>query len=391
MGASLLIPVVPKLIATLSGGSLAGASIYGGELAAIFAVIQFIAAPVLGNLSDRYGRRPVLLLSMAAFGLNYLVMGFARSIAWLFLSQAFAGLFGATLATAGAYVADITPGPERAHRFGMIGAANGVGFILGPMIGGILSSYGLRVPFFAAAAIALLNVIYGMLVLPESLPAENRRPFALARAHVLGAFGVLRAIPGVSILLVSILLLRLSLQTLPATWPYFAMQKFDWTPRMVGYTLGMYGAMSIVGQGMLVSRLSRWVGSRGCVAFGLTMAIVGFLGFAFAGSGWLALCFVIPSALGYMSGPTMTGMLSLMVPAERQGELQGALASLVNLSLMVTPPVMTRLYDYYATGEAGVIFPGAPYVAAAALAIGALVLFWPASRAIRPVGQAARN
>ncbi len=380
MGAGLLIPVLPKLIASLAGASLARASLYGGEISALFAAVQFLAAPALGNLSDRFGRRPVLLLSLAAFGVNYLVMGFATSIAWLFISQAFAGLFGATIATAGAYLADVTPGPDRAHRFGLIGASMGVGIIVGPVIGGLLARLGLRLPFFAAAGLSLLNVAYGTFILPESLPPGKRRPFSLARAHVLGAFGQLRGFPVVLRILGASLLMRFALQTLPATWPYFAMQQFRWTPLGVGYSLGAYGTMSILGQGVLVARLTRRFGSRGCVRFSQCMCIAGFAGFAFAGSGAVALCFIVPSALGYMTGPSMTGMMSLRIPAEQQGELQGAIASLTGLSMIVTPPVMTHLYQAFTVGVAGWVFPGAAYLAAAVLAAGSLVLFSRATR-----------
>ena len=380
MGAGLLIPVLPKLIAALTGQGLAHASLYGGELSAIFAVVQFVAAPMLGNLSDRFGRRPILLLSMAAFGVNYVVMGFAGSIVWLFISQAFAGLFGATIATAGAYLADVTPDSERAHRFGMIGAAAGAGIIVGPVIGGTLCRYGLRIPFFAAAGLSLLNFAYGTFVLPESLRPDKRRRFSFARAHVLGAFRQLRAQPVVYRLLGSTLLLRFSLQTLPAIWPYYAMQQFNWSPVKVGYTLGMYGILTIVGQGVLVARLSRRVGPRLCAAFGMVMCIVGFIGFAFARTGIVALCFVIPSALGYMSGPSLTGLMSSWTPSEQQGELQGAIASITSLSMIVTPPVMTHLFSDFTVGVGGFRFPGAPYLAAAILCASALLLLWRASR-----------
>ena len=383
MGSGLLIPVLPKLIARLTPSGLVHASLYGGEISALFAAVQFLTAPVLGNLSDRFGRRPVLLVSLGAFGLNYLIMGFASSILELFLSQALAGVFGATLATAGAYLADVTPGPERAHRFGLIGASMGVGIIVGPVLGGLLSHFDLRLPFFAAAGLSLLNVAYGTFVLPESLAPHKRRPFSLKRAHVLGAFWQLRRIPLVFHLLGASLLMRFALQTVPSTWPYFAMQQYTWTPLQVGYSLGLYGTMSILGQGILVGRLSPRVGAAWCVRLGQCMSIVGLLGFAFAPSGTVALAFIIPSALGYITGPTMTGMMSLQTPAEQQGELQGAIASLTSLSMIVTPPVMTHIYQRFATGIAGMRFPGAAYLAAATLAGASFTVF---SRTTRRLG-----
>jgi len=380
MGAGLLIPVLPKLITSLTGEGLTQASLYGGALSAVFAVVQFVAAPVLGNISDRFGRRPVLLLSLAAFSLNYLIMGFSRSIGWLFVSQAFAGLFGATVATAGAYLADVSSQAERAHRFGLMGGAFGAGIVIGPILGGTLSAYGLRIPFFAAAALAFINVMYGIFVLPESLPPALRRPFSLARAHVLGAIRQMHKLPSVFGVLVAYFLMQLTLQALPATWPYYSMQKFGWTPQMVGYSLGMYGILSVLGQGILVSQLTRRVGSYWSATFGLVMCMTGYLGFAFATGGATALCFVVPSALGYMTGPSMNGLMSTLTPAAQQGELQGAVASLSSLALILSPPLMTRLFGVFSTGAAGLVFPGAPYVLASVLAGGSLLLLWRAKQ-----------
>lgn len=380
MGSGLLIPVLPKLISSLTGEGLTQASLYGGGLLAVFAAVQFLAAPVLGNLSDRFGRRPILLLSLTAFGLNYLIMGFSRSIGWLFVSQALAGLFGATAATAGAYLADVTPREERAHRFGLMGGAFGAGIILGPILGGTLSVYGLRIPFFAAAALAFVNVLYGTFVLPESLPRHLRRPFSFARAHVFGAIRALHQLPAVFGVLLAYFLMQLTLQALPATWPYYSMQKFSWTAQMVGFSLGIYGILSVVGQGVLVSQLTRRVGSYWSATFGLVMCMTGYLGFAFATGGTVALFFVVPSALGYMTGPSMNGLMSTLTPSGQQGELQGAIASLSSLSLILSPPLMTRLFNVFSTGAAGVVFPGAPYLLATALAAGSLTLLWRAKR-----------
>lgn len=373
MGASLLIPVLPQFIAALTGEGLASASRYGGALAALFAVIQFLAAPVLGNLSDHFGRRPVLLISLAAFGLNYLLMSHAPSLGWLFVAQGLAGLFGATTATAGAYLADVTPPEERAHRFGLLGGALGVGIIAGPFFGGVLGEHGTRLPFLAAAGITLLNFCYGLWVLPESLPPERRRPFVLQRAHVLGAFQSLVHLPFVAGVLGAYFIAQMALQAIPATWPYYAMQKFAWHPRDVGLSVGVYGAMSILGQGLLVARLARRHGSRVAAGFGLVMAIIGFVGLAFSTSGWIAIAFILPSALGYMTGPSLNGLLSSLVPSDQQGQLQGAVASLTSLSMIASPPLMTLLYSHFV--QAAPPFPGAPYLAGALLCAGALALF----------------
>ena len=381
MGASLLIPVLPQFIASLTGEGLASAARYGGALSALFAVIQFLAAPVLGNLSDHYGRRPVLLVSLAAFGVNYLLMSHAPTLAWLFVAQGLAGLFGATTATAGAYLADVTPPAERAHRFGMLGGALGVGIIAGPFIGGVLGEHGMRLPFLAAAGITLLNFCYGLWVLPESLPPERRRPFALQRAHVLGTFRSLAHLPLVTSVLGAYFLAQLALQAIPATWPYYAMQKFGWGPRDVGLSVGLYGAMSILGQGLLVARLSRRHGSRVTAGFGMVMAITGFVGLALSGTGWLAIAFILPSALGYMTGPSLNGLMSSLVPSNQQGELQGAIASLTSLSMIIAPPGMTLLYSHFV--HATPALPGAPYLVAALLCAASLALFLATTRSLR--------
>jgi len=375
MGAGLLIPVLPGLIAHLTGEGLTRAAVYGGSMAALFAAMQFFAAPLLGSLSDHLGRRPVLLLSLAAFGVSYLLMAFASSLLWLYLSQACAGLFGATTATAGAYLADITPEQQRAHRFGLTGAAFGTGIIIGPMLGGLLTGIGPRVPFYCAAGLALVNVIYGALVLPESLPLAHRRPFAWARSHVLGAINALRPLPIVFPVLGAVLLIRIALQTIPATWPYFSMQRFGWNERDVGYSLGLYGLFSIVGQGLLVGLLTRRFGPKGTVIFGLLMAIAGFIGFTLAFNGVVAIAFVVPSALGFMSGPSMTGLMSMHTPSGQQGELQGAIASIGSVAMMLTPPMMTGIYSHFASPGSARYFPAAPYAAAALLSVASLALF----------------
>lgn len=378
MGGGLLIPVMPQLIAQLSGEGLTAAARYGGALAALFATVQFLAAPVLGSLSDHYGRRPVLLASLAAFGLNYLCMAQAPSLAWLFLAQGLAGLFGATTATAAAYLADVTPPAERAHRFGMLGAAVGVGIIGGPLLGGLLAAHGTRLPFYAAALIALVNLGYGLFVLPESLPPERRRRFALHRAHVLGALRSLSHLPGVAGALGAYLLVQLALQAIPATWPYYSMGKFGWSPRGVGLSVALYGGVTILCQGWLVRRIVRTRGSRTAAGVGLVAAMAGFVGLAYAGSGAMALLFIVPSAVGYISGPSINGFLSGEVPGDRQGELQGAVASLTSLGMIVSPPLMTAIYSHAAQRQPP--FPGAPYLLCALLALAAMALFLRSTR-----------
>jgi DHA1 family tetracycline resistance protein-like MFS transporter len=380
LGIGILAPIMPKLLEQLTGAGLARAAIYGGWLTALFASVQFFAAPILGNLSDRFGRRPVLLPSLFAFGASYVLMGIAPSIGWLFVAQALAGVFGATFSTAGAYIADVTEPLERAKAFGLIGAAFGAGFIFGPLLGGFLSAYGIRTPFFAAAALALLNVAYGLFVLPESLPPERRRPFVWRRANPLGALLHMRNYQMVYGLLGAMLLLQFIGTSLPATWPYFMMQKFGWTPADVSLSLALYGVLNIVIQGGLMGQLQTRLGTPGTVFLALGFTIVGYAGYAFGDRSWIVVAFIVPTAIGFMAGPGLSGLMSSQVPATSQGELQGAIGSLQSLAAVIAPIAMTRLFSIFAGEHAPVYFPGAPYIASMLLAAGSLLLVLRATR-----------
>jgi DHA1 family tetracycline resistance protein-like MFS transporter len=382
-GIGLLAPIMPTLIERLTGQGLAAAAIYGGWLTALFSLVQFFAQPVLGNLSDRFGRRPVLLISLFAFALNYLLMGFAPSILWLFVAQGLAGIFGATLSTAGAFIADVSDARHRARNFGLIGAAFGVGLVIGPMIGGLLVGFGARVPFFTAAGLALANVCYGLLILPESLGLEHRRPFFLRRANPAGALAQMRRRPLVFALLQVMLLMQIAGVTLPATWPYFTMQKFGWSAREVGYSLGLYGMLNIVIQGWLIGRIVGSLGNRRTVYFGLTLTLAGYLGFAFADRSWLLCLSILPTAIGFITGPALSSIMSAEVAADAQGELQGAIASLNSLAATIAPLVMTRLFSAFSAPAAALYFPGAPYLAVAVLVSAAFALLVRALRGAR--------
>jgi DHA1 family tetracycline resistance protein-like MFS transporter len=278
MGLGLLIPVMPVLIQQLTGQGLAEAAVYGGWLTAVFAGVQFFAAPVLGSLSDHFGRRPVLLVSLCAFGLSYLLMSVAPSLAWLFLAQALTGLFGATPSTAGAYIADVTPREERTRRFGAMSAAFGSGLVIGPVMGGLLVSYHARLPFLAAAALSLVSVAYGYFVLPESLPRERRRPFSWRRANPVGAFREVRQYSGAALLLGAVLLQRVASGTMPAIWPYFTMELYRWSPQTVGWSLAAFGASTILAQAVLIRHFDQRFGSAGTACIGLLCLMAGYLG-----------------------------------------------------------------------------------------------------------------
>ncbi|MFO1466655.1 MAG: MFS transporter [Steroidobacteraceae bacterium] len=369
MGMGLLVPVMPRLLTELSGEGLARAAIYGGWLTAVFAAVQFLAGPLLGSLSDHAGRRPVLLSSLAAFGGSYLLMGIAPSLAWVFVAQVFTGLFGATAATAGACIADVTPAAHRTRNFGSIAAAFGVGLILGPAAGGLLAGYGTRTPFFVAAALSLLNVIYGALVLRESLPASARRPFSWRRANPLGASLLLHRRAPVNLMMAAVLFQRIATTTLPATWPYFTMQVYGWTSRQVGYSLAAYGIATVFMQAGFLRWIDAHIGTRRAASLGLTMLALGFLGFAFGHGERVALLCIPLTTMGFMAGPALVSMLSVRVAADLQGTLQGVIASANGGAAVLTPLLMPWLFSLFSQGRGVPVFPGAPYLLAAALAL----------------------
>ena len=384
IGIGVIVPVLPTLVSDLTQTNLAGAAVYGGWLTAVFSIAQFFAMPLLGNLSDRFGRRPVLLVSLLSFGVDYLVSGLAPTIGWLFATRVLAGVFGATQSTASAYIADVSNSENRSRYFGYVGAAFGVGFIVGPMLGGALGVYGARIPFFLAAGLALANAIYGYFVLPESLKLTSRRRFSLKRANPFGAFIQMRRYTFLVGLLTALLFVNLAIMTLPATWPFFTMLKFHWSEAQVGYSLAGFGVLSIVVQGGLLGVLSRRIGDKWTAYIGLGFGVVGLLGFAFANASWLAVAFIIPTSLGFLSGPSLVSIMSNEVPADSQGELQGAIASLFSLAAVLAPIVMTQLFSYFSEPGAPVHFPGAPYLASAILSVLGLVgVVWVLETAAR--------
>ncbi|MCC7462810.1 MAG: MFS transporter [Gammaproteobacteria bacterium] len=380
MGMGILSPVTPKLILELSGAGLAQAAVFGGWLTAAFAGMQFLAGPVLGSLSDRLGRRPVLLVSLAAFGLSYVLMGLAPTLAWLFAAQLLTGLFGATPATAGAYIADVTPPAERARHFGTLAAAFGTGLIIGPAAGGLLAEHGTRVPFFAAAALSLAAVAYGALALPESLRPELRCAFSWRRANPIGAIGALRRRATVGLLLTAVFLQRVATTALPATWPYFTMQEYGWTVRQVGYSLAVYGVAVVLFQVGVLRWLDAQFGTRYAAMLGLVGAAIGFIGFAFLRGPWIIATCIPLTTLGFMAGPALAGMLSVRMPSDGQGMLQGVMSSINGVAVVLTPLAMPWIFSVFSTGRAPLVFPGAPYVLSAALALAGVVCIQQGSR-----------
>jgi len=371
MGIGIIIPVAPQLVMQLSGASIADAAPIAGWLTLAYASMQFIFSPVLGNLSDRYGRKPILLASLAALSVDYVLMGFAPTLAWLFLGRIIAGIAGATFSTANAVVADIIPPDQRAKYFGLNGAAWGMGFIVGPVVGGLLGGYGPRVPFFAAAVFTVINFLIAVVVLKETLPKAQRRAFSARRANVLGAIKSMRAIPGAALLLFVLFLYQIGHDTLPSTWTWMTMAKFGWGEREMGISLAVLGLGTAVVQGGLVGVFTRKLGEHRSALIGLTAGSIGFLGYALSTEPWMLFASVPIACLIGLTMPSIRAILSRQVPANAQGELQGAISGIVSFTALVTPFTMTHLFSL-SMGQ--MHFPGAPFVAAAvSLAVGAVL------------------
>lgn len=373
-GLGIIIPVIPKLIEGLIHGNISEASKYGGWLGFAYAIMQFLFAPIIGNLSDQYGRRPVLLLSLLGFGIDYLFLAYAPTIAWLFVGRIIAGIFGASFTTASAYIADISTPENRAQNFGMIGAAFGLGFIIGPVVGGLLGQYGARVPFIAAAVLSLVNAAYGYFVLPESLPRENRRKFDWKRANPLGSLVQLKKYPAVAGLIASLVLVYISAHAVQSTWTFFNIEKFGWSEKLIGYSLGFVGLMIAVVQGGLIRVIIPRLGNERSVYIGLLLYSVGFLLFAFASQTWMMFAFTVVYSMGGIAGPAIQGIISSAVPPNEQGELQGALTSLMSATSIIGPPLMTNLFSWFTRPQATIRFPGAPFLMAAVLVLASSIL-----------------
>ena len=367
IGIGVIIPVVPKLIEQLTGSGISAASKYGGWLAFAYAITQFIFSPIMGGLSDRYGRRPVLLLSLFGLGIDYIFMALAPTLAWLFAGRLIAGMFGASFTTASAYIADISSPEKRAQNFGLVGAAFGIGFIIGPVIGGISAQWGPRVPFIVSAVLTLVNVIYGYFVLPESLLKENRRKFDWKRANPIGSLLHLRKYPVVSGLVLCFTLIYLAVQAVQSTWTYYTMLKFNWNEAWVGYSLGFVGLMVAIIQGGLIRVVIPKLGNNRSVYFGLAFYTIGMTLFAFATNTLMMFLFIIPYTLGGFCGPALQGIISNEVPPTEQGELQGAFTSLMSATSIIGPLVMNGLFSYFTGATSPIYFPGAPFMLASIL------------------------
>lgn len=376
IGVGIIVPVLPELLEELTGGGVSEAAVIGGYLVFAYAFMQFIMSPVLGNLSDRFGRRPVLLGSLLGLTIDYTIMGFTPVVWYLFVGRIISGSAGAAVATATAYMADISPPHKRSQRFGLIGAAFGLGFIIGPVLGGELGELGPRVPFYAAAVLAFSNLLFGLFVLPESLHHTKRRKFDLRRANPFGAVLALRKYPVVPWLLLVLFCFALAAQAYPSVYNYFTIEVFRFSSSQIGRSLGAFGIGFAICQALLVGPAVRRVGETPVVIFGMVAAAIAFIGTAFIHTQLWLYIYLMIGALSGLSVPAINGMLSRNVPDDAQGELQGAVNAANSLATIIGPLAATQIFAYftYAADSPG-YFPGAPFLAAGILIAGAAALF----------------
>ncbi len=381
IGLGIVIPVTPKLITELTHQGMSEAARWGGWLFFVFALMQFLCAPLIGNLSDRFGRRPVLIASLAMLGVDYLITGLAPTIAWLFVGRLLSGIAGAAYPTANAYIADVSPPEKRAANFGLVGAAFGIGFVIGPAVGGLLGQFGARIPFYVSAGIAFSNALYGLIVLKESLPPERRRPFEVWRANPLGALIALRRFPMLMGMFGVTVLMRLGHDANPVVWTYYTMLKFHWSSVQVGYSLMAVGAMMALVFSFLTRIVIPRLGELRSAYLGITCGAIGFFGYAYATQGWMLYVWMSIWVLMALAGPSLNAIMSKEVGPTEQGELQGALASLGSLTSVAAPPILSNLFGYFTSEAAPVYFPGAAFFAAGVFMMLAALLLATAQRA----------
>jgi DHA1 family tetracycline resistance protein-like MFS transporter len=390
IGFGVIIPVFPKLLTNLLHGTLSEASVYGGWLMFAYSIMQFFFSSIIGGLSDQYGRRPVILFALFGFGIDYILLGFSPDITWLFIGRIIAGITGASFTAASAYIADVSEPEKRAQNFGLIGAAFGIGFIIGPALGGALAQlgnwlvssfpgtsyfgykiefWGERLPFFASAVLTLINWLYGYFILPESLAIENRRKFEWKRANPISSLINLKRYPTIVKLIVPFLLLAIAGFSTQSVWTYYTMYKFSWGEGMVAASLTFVGVMAAIVQGGLTRKIIPKLGVEKSLMLGLLISILGYVLFAIANQGWMMFAFTIVGSLGGIAGPAFQGIMSNQVPANEQGELRGALNSLMSITSIIGPVVMTAAFAYFTKSNATFVFPGAPYWLAAILIV----------------------
>ncbi|GAB5418973.1 MAG: tetracycline resistance MFS efflux pump [Crocinitomicaceae bacterium] len=383
-GVGIIIPTLPELISSVGHISLDASKSYYLIIGVAYAAMQFLFSPVVGGLSDRFGRRPVLLFSLFGLGIDYLIMFFAPSLVWLVIGRCVSGMFGASYSTAMAYIADISTPENKTRNFGMVGAAFGVGFIIGPAIGGFLGEVGVRIPFLAAAGVSLINFIYGIIVLKETLPIENRRPFNWKRSNPIGAVLQLPKYRELGLLFGVIFLYYLAGTAIQFTWVYLTKEKFDWSEGDVGLSLAVVGICVAIVQGGLSGVFSKRLGDVKTSYFSLFVFVIAAIGIGLAPQGWMLYALMLPYALTGLAGPAIQAIMSNNTKDSEQGELQGTITSVLSLSEILGPLIMMTLYSLTTVGlpEDDRVY-GSPYFAAALLVVFAAFLFWKATKKFR--------
>lgn len=375
LGIGIVIPILPQIVDRLVVGDAGEAAFYYGLIAASYAFAQFLFAPVVGALSDRFGRRPIILISLFGAGASYLVMAFAPTLTWLLIGRLVSGIMGATITTANAYIADISTPETRAQNFGMVGVAFGIGFVIGPALGGLLGTIGPRLPFFVAAGLVVLNGIYGLFVLPESLAPDMRRRFSWHRANLVSSLLRLRRDRLIAVIALAYLLLGLSQRGLETVWVLYTDYRYGWQELANGLSLALVGVVAAFVQGFLIRKAIPRLGERRTVLFGLSFATVGLLLYGLASQGWIMLAVIAVFPLGGLAAPAMQAIVTGRVPADEQGEMQGALSSLLSLSSVLAPLIFaTGLFSYFTSDAAPVTLPGAPFFVGALLSLSALFI-----------------
>lgn len=373
VGFGIIMPVLPQLVMQVARVDLPHAIAIGAQISFVMALASFLAAPVLGNLSDAYGRRLVLLIALTGLALDYLLLAFVNSLPMLFLARTLTGVVGGSFGAAQSALADIIPPEGRAKAFGAVGAAFGLGFIAGPAIGGLLGESDPRLPFMVAAGLAGLNMLYGLFVFPETLPVERRRRFELRRANPFGALMSARAIPGMLGIAVVLLLWQIASLVYPLTWSWYGIAKFGWSSRTIGLSLAVVGVVMALSQALLVGPAVKRLGERNAASIGLTIASVGFIGYAFASQSWMAFTLMVVLAPQAMVMPSLSAMLSRRATAETQGEVQGISAMIMGLGALVAPWLLTGVMARYTGEGAPVQFPGAAFLVAAGFGFAAMI------------------
>lgn len=375
MGMGLIVPVMPSLLLEITGGDLADASLWGGVALMSYALMQFVFSPIVGALSDRYGRRPVMLMSLSAFALDMLLLALVNTLTLFVFVRAFAGVFASTFSTANAYISDVTPPDERGKKYAILGAAFGAGFILGPAIGGLLGDINTRLPFFAGALVASTNALFGAFFLRESLPTARRRAFSWARANTLGTLLRLARTPGVQTLLPVFFLATLSSWVYPTVWSYVAKAKFAWTDSEIGLSIGYYGVIAFLAQAVVVQILLPRIGVRAAIWVSLFVEMMALIGIGIASTGWFVYLMVSTALISTMQDPAIRQALSARVPEDAQGELQGGLSALTSVAMILSPLVYNSMFTLTAGESPWFYFPGSPFLVAAAISGLALVFY----------------